>query len=112
MLKIYGASDDLVEIEGHVREEFNVIDRPCRVRVGTANDGGVDVVMLYGKSGMWGASIELLDGDGELDNCAPIPWPIEVRKGLRGIEASYSVVVEIACPDGTPVAEIDAPTDD
>lgn len=102
-LVIYGASDDLVEIEGHFEEEVDCYDRAVRVTVGwpEASAGedsrGVHVLMRYApkwvETGVWTAEISPLDEDVE------IPWPVTVKLGGRG----YTAEVHIDCPEDVPV---------
>jgi hypothetical protein len=49
-LEIYGASDDLVEIEGDIREEFNVYDEP---EGHLAISDGTLLSVLYDEHGFW-----------------------------------------------------------
>jgi len=48
-VKVYGASDDLIEIEGDIREEFNVYDDE---RYLAFSDGTV-VKVWYDEDGIW-----------------------------------------------------------
>ena len=106
MVRIYGASDDLVEIEGHVDgDEIGCYDRAVYVILGDEDQGGVAVRMSYephfakkdiGREvgfGCWSAEIIQLAED------CPIPWPISIKHGGRG----YSVVVEIDCQSNEPM---------
>lgn len=99
MIRIYGCSDDLIEIEsddGKVGEELNVIDPPrATIKLGDDN-GGVKVKMKYGSWGCWSATIE------QLNEGVMIPWPIRVTQHQNG----YSIKVEIDCPSDTPVKYI------
>lgn len=102
MLRIYGASDDLVELEGIVSDEVNHVGGgPVRLRIGD-DTGGLFVVMKYsaGPGAVWSARIEQIEDD------VPIPWPVTVRtqdpQNHCGV-AGYTVIVEIGCPEGTPV---------
>jgi hypothetical protein len=103
MIRIYGASDDLVEIEGDRSDEIGCYDRKVRVSVGTP-EAGVLVTMRYGSTGMgfatWTAEI------GQMAEGVEIPWPVSItnaEKSGRPDPRSYSVTVEIGCPPGTPV---------
>ncbi len=49
MLKIYGYSDDLVEIEGHITDEVDLYDQIATL---TFSDGTVAEVR-YGDNGVW-----------------------------------------------------------
>jgi hypothetical protein len=95
MLKIYGASDDLVEIEGIVSEELGAYDKPRVVTVGDRETGGCVVVAEYAvenRAGVWSMSVSQIDED------VPIPWPVSIA-----VEHGYSVAVVIDCPSGTKV---------
>lgn len=93
MIRIYGASDDLVEIEGDIREELGSYDRETVILIGR-EDAGVVVRVEYGhgnRAGVWGVAFEPVDED------VPIPWPVCVEMGGRG----YSAVAVVDCPPGT-----------
>jgi hypothetical protein len=97
-VKIYGASDDLVEIEDcDAVDEIGCYDRMVRLLVGKP-DAGLYVVMQYAggrvPGGVWHATIAQV-GDG-----IPIPWPVRIDVTQRG----YSVEVSVDCPKDTPVA--------
>lgn len=96
-IDIYGASDDLVEIEGHVSEEIGAYDKRVAIEVGTMATGGLRVLAEYSPKdstvGVWRMSVEPLDED------VRIPWPVQVDMSERG----YSCVVRVVCPDDTPV---------
>jgi len=104
VLKIYGASDDLVEIEGHFSEEVDCYDQNVLITVGwtEASAGkdsqGVHVLMRYApkwvNAGVWTAEVSPIDEDVE------IPWPVTVKLSERG----YSAEVSILCPDDVPVS--------
>lgn len=91
-MKIYGASDDLVEIEGGPEgdDEINVIDKDVRFTIGSDVHGGIVVVMSYApddlEDGCWQARLAPIAED------VPCPWP--VRVDAKG----YSAVVQIDCP--------------
>jgi hypothetical protein len=80
---IYGASDDLVEVEGAIREEYNCWDEhgaqlTLAYEVDTDHmRGGVRVHVKYELSGCWSVGISPLDED------IPIPadWTFELRPG-------------------------------
>lgn len=94
MLKFYGASDDLVEIDGDIREEIGCYEKPVRFRLGDVR-GGCFVIMQYAvdddSDGVWRGSVEQITED------TPIPWPITI-----GVE-NYSVTVNVDCPAATPI---------
>jgi hypothetical protein len=122
-MKIYGASDDLVEFEGcslerdedkdgpyiglvmEADDEIDCYDKKLSIEIGQVeakegqNAHGVRVVMVYASkdhdAGVWEARISPLDED------VGCPWPVRVAFGppSRG----YSAVVEIDAPVGTPI---------
>lgn len=56
-IEAYGASDDLIEIEGDTREEFDWYqqnEKPCYLQF---NDGTV-LKLFYSKDGEWKVSVE------------------------------------------------------
>lgn len=70
-ITIYGASDDLVEVEGDLREEFNAFEDESFIAV---SDGTL-ISVEYGASGIWNlnvlrrgsCSIDKTDATGEED---------------------------------------------
>jgi len=119
MLKVYGASDDLIEIEGADLDGFP--DEPvltgttgkgkgseelgtCAeddvmgvVEVGTKETGGCRIRAMYTvglpfNPGVWALSVEQLEEE------TPLMWPVRVVE-----QHQYSVAVEVDVPDGVPV---------
>lgn len=95
-LKIYGASDDLVKVEGHFQEEYDVTgDQQATFEVRERDGaGGCWVRLTYSEmtddgEGGWSAHVGLL-GEGRL-----IPWDITIGHHPR---CAYSVRVTIDCP--------------
>ncbi len=101
-LKIYGASDDLVEIEGDVHEEIGCYETSVELEIG-GPDGGIRVIGEYGlgKEAVWRFALEPVAED------VPVPWPVRADLGGRGC----SLAISIDCPKGTPVYHVtkDAP---
>ncbi|WP_156251000.1 hypothetical protein [Pseudactinotalea terrae] len=97
---IYGASDDLVEVEGAVRKEFQLAADGTRVRL-TAPDGqSLDVLVDYG-GGPVGSRLDWTIGVYAVD--AYPDWP--VRFGERPhYEGDPSVTID--APVGTTVTDI------
>lgn len=95
MLRIYGKSDDLTIIDGDVSDEGAVGDL---VTVGTERTGGLSVRMRY-PGPTWRAAVE------QLGEYVPIPWPVTISEApwSETCTGSYSVMVTIDCPPGTPV---------
>lgn len=95
---IYGASDDLVEVEGAIREEYALGDPFTRLRLVSPDLESLDVVLRFdGEVGDldWSIGIEAVNGYPS--------WPIRFheRPGYEGDPA-----VTIDAPDGTTVLEV------
>jgi hypothetical protein len=97
-LTIYGASDDLVEVEGHFREEYSAIDVPCTLRL-VGDEGEIAVTMEYGDNGCWHATVAMPDEG------APLPWPVSITAAE---ECAYSVSVTVDCGEDVKVEEVSA----
>ncbi len=97
MIRIYGYSDDNVEIEGDVRGEIGCYDTPVTLRIGT-DVAGLYVIAQYDVHGVgWLLGVATVHGDpdhGEDDG--EIPWPVRVER------EKYSTAIVIECPPGTP----------
>lgn len=94
-LTIYGASDDLIEVEGIERGEIGCWDQRVDFEIGTVDGGGYEVGMWHdGKIG-WQVQLGLLADKDDV----PIPWSMRVELSERG----YSLAVIVDCPAGTRV---------
>lgn len=93
VIEIYGASDDLVEIEGVF---FGDLDEIPTTNVNLLVGGMLKVGMLYNRVGMWEASLSLVDEDLDL------PAGFEVSIGFRG----HTTVVYITSLDKLTVVEV------
>lgn len=93
-LKIYGASDDLVETSGiDGCDEFGVYNSDsrymCELTVHSA-DGEITVHAIY--TGSWAFAITT-----EMGDCDQMPdWPV---RRTWGKDSSYSETLEIDVPD-------------
>ena len=97
-ITIYGASDDLIEVEGAIREEYALDDPFTRLRLVAPDLESLDVVLWFdGEVGDldWSIGVEAV-------NAYP-SWPIRFheRPGYEGDPA-----VTIDAPDGTTVLEV------
>ena len=92
-ITVYGASDDLIEIEGDIREEFNWIPEERETRVLAFSDGTL-LRVSYDDDGIWrlvrmvkgSANFEKVEGDAEEDT------PDKVT--LSGAEIKWVVLGE------------------
>lgn len=106
MIRIYGASDDLVEFDGVTKpEEIDCHGQDVHLVIGQAeakegaNASGLRVWLHYTDLGVWAATVL------QIEEGVPIPWPVHVVHAMRGAsEIGYSVVVEIDAPKDTPVS--------
>ena len=82
-IKIYGASDDLVEICGDIEEEFDVYDEPCKLLINEK----VRVDVEYENSGCW--SIKMFQS--EEDYAIPSFWDISLSQHPNGYSALLTI---------------------
>ncbi|EMO7232537.1 MULTISPECIES: hypothetical protein [Citrobacter freundii complex] len=88
-LRFYGASDDLFECEGAIREEIDCFNKPGIYHLKSA-DGEMQVVGYYLDSGLWSVGISQTAED------VPLPtWPASYSVHERG----YSTLLTILVPD-------------
>lgn len=104
MIRIYGASDDLVEIEGALKEEVT----PHRTITIGDDKRGVLVTMRYSAkgNGCWRASVDMV-GEGvpmfpvTITQAEPHGGSYDGGKLVKN--PYYSVMVNVDCPPGTQV---------
>ena len=106
MIRIYGASDDLVEFEGDVTGEVGCYGVPVLIRVGS-DEAGLRIVASYAAYAEefgsdapgWAFGVATVNGNGSGDDDeGKIPWPVRIER------ERYSTAIVIDCPPGTPVA--------
>jgi hypothetical protein len=104
-IRIYGASDDLIEVEGcEGADEFNSYQPgPVMWSGNLRAPDGEQMRAHVVFDGCWSIAL------GQVDEADPLPeWPISIRQHTN---THYSTMVEIDAPDGT-VLENVWPTDD
>lgn len=74
VIKIYGHSDDCLEIGGDADEEFGAINKRVEILIGDKT-AGVVVGGRYGDAGVWEFDVR------QVDEGVPVPWPISIRAG-------------------------------
>ena len=92
-ITIYGASDDLIEIEGDISDEFNFYPEEDEYRLLAVSDGTL-LKVFYDKDGIWritrqvsgSANFNKVEGDVEKDT------PDKVT--LSGVEIKWVVLGE------------------
>lgn len=95
-LIFYGASDDLLELEGDISEEYGAYGG-CAVKLAAA-DGELLVTAHYG-----GYAPTWSIGVSPVDEVKPIPgWPMNYSTAENG----YSAALVIQCPDDVTVQEM------
>lgn len=93
ILKFYGASDDLFEVEGAIREEIGCFDKPGVYHLKSA-EGEILVVAHYGIGNAAAWSVGLC----QVDEGVPVPaWPVTYSMH----ESGYSVLLTMEVPDDT-----------
>lgn len=97
-IRIYGASDDLVEVEGATREEFSAYGDDRWLGV-LASPSGEQLLLTaeYTGRGTWAIGVAPVDED------IPMPsWPISVGQAM---ENRYSAMLTITVPDGVTLTD-------
>ncbi|HAU5648028.1 hypothetical protein [Serratia nevei] len=90
-LNFYGASDDLFEVEGAIREEIGCFNELGIYHLKSA-EGEVLVVATYTDEGCWAIGLCQVGED------VPVPaWPVSYSMHERG----YSVQLTMEVPDDT-----------
>lgn len=112
-VSVYGASDDLVELEGGVDDEIGCYEKPVEIEFGHPgpdSDGkGVRLLVEYapGGSAVWRIAVEPLDENVEMFPCR-IPGlggdgAVTFTDGVRKQGKGYTPLLVVECPSGTPV---------
>jgi hypothetical protein len=97
-IRIYGASDDLIEFEGDIYDEFNWYGRDAwQCQLIAPNGDGLTINVRYGADD-WTLDVSPLSEDGALPD-----W-IVVKS--RSEEVEYSEQLDITAPDGTELVHI------
>lgn len=95
-IEVYGASDDLVEVEGcKGADEFSWYKGIWRGDLVAPNGESVRIHVFY--DGCWHVSVGQVDEDVKLP-----PWPMTFKQEAAG----YSVVLEISAPDDTRLTNV------
>jgi hypothetical protein len=103
ILKFYGISDDLFEVEGAIREEIGCFDNPGVYHLKSA-EGEILVVAYYGIGNAAAWSVGLC----QVDEDVPVPaWPVTYSMHERG----YSVLLTMEVPDDTQLVMADEDDD-
>lgn len=107
MIEIYGASDDLVEVEGCEGADEFAVDDEDRWQGDLIGPGGADQQMRvhcwYDNDGCWQVGVGQVIEDVQLP-----AWPIAITQapartpGLPG----YSALLSIDAPEGTRLANV------
>jgi hypothetical protein len=102
-LRIYGASDDLVEFDGAISGEESVSSNDTWSGYLHHKDSGQSLTVhaAYILTGTWVVGVAPYDED------TPLPdWPIRIEPAAKS-EPSYSSVLVIDVPEGTEALNID-----
>lgn len=93
-LRFYGASDDLFECEGDIREEIGCFDSVGKYHL-KSTEGEVLVIGQYLDSGLWSVGIAPAD-----EGVAIPDWPVSYSIYEHG----YSTLLTIQAPDDIEIA--------
>ena len=101
-LIFYGASDDLFECEGAIREEIGCFNKPGIYHL-KSSEGELLVVGYYLDSGLWSIGVS------QVAENIPLPaWPVTYSVH----ECGYSPQVTILVPDDTDLVLSEEESDD
>ncbi|WP_267411905.1 hypothetical protein [Pantoea sp. GM_Pan_4] len=94
-LRFYGASDDLFECEGAIREEIGCFNDVGKYHL-KSSEGEVLVIAQYLDSGLWSIGLS------PVDEGVPVPeWPCKYSIYEHG----YSTLLTMQVPDDTELVE-------
>lgn len=101
MITIYGASDDLVEVDGcEGADEFNVDDedRWQADLIAPGDTGQMRVHCWFDKEGCWQVGVGQT-----IEDCQLPPWPISITQApvMNPDNEGYSALLTIDAPAGT-----------
>lgn len=96
-IRIYGASNDLIEVEGcEGADEFNTYEKGFAMWWGDLRAPNGEVMRAHAvlsNNGCWSIAL------GQVDEGTPFPeWPVTIRQHTS---LDYSAMVEIEAPEGT-----------
>jgi hypothetical protein len=96
-IRIYGASDDLIEVEGcDGADEFNSYEKGYAMWRGDLRAPNGEVMRAHAvlsNDGCWSIAL------GQANEVDPFPeWPVKIRQATH---CDYSTMVEVDAPDGT-----------
>ncbi len=94
-LRFYGASDDLFECEGAIREEICVYNNPGEYHL-KSSEGEILITACYTDNGCWAIGL------GQVNEDTPIP---EWAATYSMYESGYSVLLTLTVPDDTQLME-------
>lgn len=100
-LKISGASDDLIEIDGTVSEEFYANpDGHFEARIKDPEGNKARLFVTYGPQGTWIPSLALWD-----EGVALPDWDARISADFNSCD--YSTVLTLTVPEGTKIKVLD-----
>src|SRR4051794_32016754 len=96
--RFYGASDDLVEVEGAITDEFSTPRGKWTGVLVAPNGSRLAVHARYTDRGTWMLGVH------QTEDVEPLPpWVITIRTAAEG-ECRYSVTLVVDAPEGTQLA--------
>jgi hypothetical protein len=99
VIRFYGASDDLIEVEGCPgADEFNSYEKRYMWHGDLIAPGGRESMRIHAiYDGCWAFAI------GQTGESVPLPdWPVHFTQSYRGDGTpGYSAVLDVEAPEGT-----------
>lgn len=110
---VYGASDDLVEIDNvdpeseEYREEYPAL-RGAQFELKAPDGERMGIWAKYSPEGVWVVAPYVLDEEDSFPN-----WSFSIGQGNEGqYPGNYSMYVEVEIPDGTTITRLNERPDD
>lgn len=110
---IYGASDDLVEIDNidpdsqAYREEYPAL-RGAQLELKAPDEERMGIYAKYSPEGVWVVAPYVLDEDEKFPE-----WEFKIGQGVEGqYPSSHSMYVEVEIPEGTVITRLNERPDD
>lgn len=98
-VKISGASDDCLEFDGYISEEYYIGSSYAEATLIAPNGDGVRVTGVYTDGGTWAIGLAPLEEDTQIPE-----WNIRFVPSTSR-ENAYTAVIALDVPDGTVVAQ-------
>lgn len=99
MIRVYGSSDDLIEIEGNIREEFYSDDEGNLL----AFSDGTVLRIIYSDEGVWRISLVTANSDSE---CSIEPAPEDDEDNYSDVATINNTIKWVVCGNKIAFADV------